>query len=79
LLSSSSRLVIEIPSYRPTKQEESYDSSDTKDYNRKSARLKYKELISYKGLFIYNLAFIAYLGTLNKEANELSFPDVISN
>jgi hypothetical protein len=56
LPSSSSRPVVEIPSYRPTRQEESYNSSDTEDYNRKSARLKDKELISYKGLFIYNLA-----------------------
>jgi hypothetical protein len=79
LPSFSFRLVIKIPSYRPTRQEESYDSSDTEDCNRKSARLKDKEPISYKGLSIYNLAFIAYLGTLNKGADELSLPNVISD
>jgi hypothetical protein len=63
--SSRTKLVVEVPNYIPSEQEQSY----TED-NRRSSRLQNKEP-TYKGLSIYNLASIAYLGTLNKGDDNL--------
>jgi hypothetical protein len=68
-----------VPNYRPSEQEESYISSDTEDVNRRSSRLKDIEPVNYKGLSIYNLASIAYLGTLNEGDNKLSSSKAINN